>query len=159
MSKNDYDGTSNVSNYVDVTQNNHGGNPESQEANIDVAPRKPRYRELIADWFRLNGPAIAEDVLAAFPKWRYSTVTARISELRRDRIIVQIGVRPTTYSGKDAALLKFREPGDDEELDQVIPVASAPEVFPEDPEHAPPRMPPPPAPEPPAPEPKQTSLF
>lgn len=159
MTDDRYDGTSDVSSYVDITQNNHGGNPESQAANVDVAPRKPRYREIIADWFRLNGPAIAEDVLAAFPKWRYSTVTARISELRRDRIIVQIGVRPTAYSGKDAALLKFREPGDDEELDEIISV-TPPDVFPPDPEPVPTPVPTPaPTPEPPQIVPGQRSLF
>ena len=106
----DYDGTSSVSNYVDITQNKHGGNPQSQKANVRAARKKPRHRDLIANWFRENGPAIAEQVLAVFPQWRYSTVTARISELRRDGILIQVGVRKTKYSSSDAALLKYQGP-------------------------------------------------
>lgn len=101
-----YDGSSPVSKYVDVTKNKHGGNPESQAANAAAAESKEKYRKLIFDWFLGNGPAIAEDCLKAFPHLRYSTVTARISELRRDGMLVKIGTRATKYSGKQAALLE-----------------------------------------------------
>lgn len=104
-----YDGGSEFSPYVDITRNNSRGNPESAEANISAAANKERFRKLIFDWFLKNGPAIAEDVLAAFPHLRYSTVTARVSELRRDRKLFKIGLRPTKYSGKNAALLSVHD--------------------------------------------------
>lgn len=100
-----YDGKSPVPDVVDVTERKHGGNPESEAANLAAAENKSKFRKVIFDWFLGNGPAIAEDCLAAFPGLRYSTVTARISELRRDGMLVKIGTRATKYSGKQAALL------------------------------------------------------
>ena len=101
-----YDGSSSVSDYVDITGNKHGGNPQSIAANAAVSKRKGQYRKLIYDWFLRHGDACAEDALAAFPKLRYSTVTARISELRRDGLLEQVGITHTKYSGKEAALLR-----------------------------------------------------
>lgn len=98
-----------VSPYVDVTQNKHGGNRESQKANIKAAPYKRGKREEIYCWFKAHGPSIAEDLLKAFPQWRYSTVTARISELRRDGFLEQCGTRNTEYSHSAAALLRITD--------------------------------------------------
>jgi hypothetical protein len=95
-----------VSPLVDVTAKKHKGNPESKKANLKAAPRKGGKREAIYRWFQAHGPAIAEQLLEAFPQWRYSTVTARISELRRDGFLEQIGVRSTRYSDSPAALLR-----------------------------------------------------
>jgi hypothetical protein len=103
-----YDGASPVSDSVDVTKNKHRGNPESEAANLAAAHSKSKFRKMIFDWFLGNGPAIAEDCLEAFPHCRYSTVTARISELRRDGMLIKIGTRATRYSGKEAALLSPR---------------------------------------------------
>lgn len=103
----DYTGASSVPDTVDITARNSRGNPESADANLKAAERKAKYRRMVYDWWECQGATgmLAEDALHAFPQLRYSTVTARISELRRDGMLVQIGLRPTAYSGKNAAVL------------------------------------------------------
>jgi len=98
-----------VSEFVDVTAKKHGGNPESRKANIVAARSKGTKRRFIYRWFQQNGPAITEDFILANPDWHYPTVTARISELKRDGFLVKIGERPTKYSKSPAAILQASE--------------------------------------------------
>ena len=94
-----------VSPYVDVTAKKSRGNPQSAKANVRAAKTKNTMRLQIYRWWKTNGPAIAEEALLAFPNKRYSTITARVSELRRDEFLRQVGTKRTIYSGEDAALL------------------------------------------------------
>lgn len=60
-------------------------------------------RYLIKNFIRDHRGCMAEDVLAAFPSTRYSSVTARISELKQDGEIEIIGTGRTQYSDSEAA--------------------------------------------------------
>jgi len=98
-----------VSEFVDVTARRSAGNPESKKANIVAARSKNTKRAFIYHWFEKNGPAITEDFILANPDWHYPTITARISELKRDGFLEQIGERPTKYSKSPAAILRVTE--------------------------------------------------
>src|SRR5580765_3501490 len=95
-----------VSPHVDVTARKSKGNPESRKANLTAAPYKNNKRYLIWLWFKENGPAITEDFILANPDWHYPTITARISELKRDGFLEKVGERPTQYSKSPAAILQ-----------------------------------------------------
>jgi hypothetical protein len=98
-----------VSPYVDITAKKSKGNPQSKKANRVAAPFKNFKRVQIYVWFRDHGPAIAEDAVKAFPQWSYPTVTARISELRRDGFLICVGEKNTQYSNSPADLLKVSD--------------------------------------------------
>jgi Fic family protein len=98
-----------VSEFKDVTARKHKGNPQSKKANIVAAPHKNTKRKLVHLWFQHNGPAITEDFILGNPDWHYPTVTARISELKRDGFLEEIGERPTKYSNSPAAILRVTD--------------------------------------------------
>ncbi len=94
-------------NYDDICRNNHGGNPESEAANTGNTKKRDKFRRDLYAWWVEQGPrgAITERALHAFADLRYSTVTARVSEMKRSGLLFKVGVSPTEYSGKMAAVL------------------------------------------------------
>lgn len=94
-------------NYDDICRNNHGGNPESEAANEGNTKKRDQFRRDLYAWWLKQGPsgAITERALHAFSDLRYSTVTARVSEMKRSGLLFKVGVSPTEYSGKMAAVL------------------------------------------------------
>lgn len=92
--------------YADITANKHKANPQSVAANIVAAKGKPTLRKQIFEFIGAHPNCIAEEVLTAFPSKRYSSVTARISELRASGEVCVTGTKKTKYSGSEAATLK-----------------------------------------------------
>jgi hypothetical protein len=77
--------------------------PNSTAANEIANKTKVSKRQQILDYIASHPGCMAEDVLAAFPAWRYSTVTARISEMADAGEIERVGTGSTVYSGSPAA--------------------------------------------------------
>lgn len=94
-------------NYDDICRNNHGGNPESEAANTGNTKKRDAFRKEMYEWWVAQGwgGAITEQALTHFAHLRYSTVTARVSEMKRSGLLFKVGTRPTNYSGKQAAVL------------------------------------------------------
>jgi len=96
----------------DICLSRHKGNSESLAANTRVAPAKALLRDQIYQWFLFRGSAGAtcEEASRAM-QIRYTTMSARISELRADGWLVQIVVngekmRRKTQGGSSAAVLR-----------------------------------------------------
>lgn len=80
---------------------------ENTEAAFNKAQEKaPAVKAQILTLIQRTGKAgmIAEDVLEAFPSRRYSTITARISELAKVGAIKANGTRQTKYSDSPATV-------------------------------------------------------
>jgi biotin operon repressor len=78
----------------DICRRRHKGNQFSEAAN-PTTESKSRDRLRIVLYLRDNGGHTAEEVEAALGLGR-STVSARMSELKRDGMLVQTGRRPTS---------------------------------------------------------------
>ena len=96
----------------DVCLSRHKGNAESLAANARVAPTKALLRDSIYQWFvfRGNAGATCEEASRTM-QIRYTTMSARISELRADGWLVQIvmngeKMRRKTQGGSTAAVLR-----------------------------------------------------
>lgn len=78
----------------DICANRHGGNAESVVANERIAPQKQRDRERIYDWFceKAKDGATGKDVSRCM-NLGYTTVSARLSELKADGWLVDTGKR------------------------------------------------------------------
>ena len=67
---------------------------------LDAYPAKPEpsKKQAILSFIKAHSPAgiTAEKVGKAFPAWRYSTITARISELYKAGVIVSVGMANTS---------------------------------------------------------------
>lgn len=91
---------------MDICANRHGGNAESVAANKRVTPTKAELRISIYDYIASRGAegATTEEVSIALGI-RYTTASARISELEADRWVRKAGRRPTS-GGSTAAVLQ-----------------------------------------------------
>jgi DNA-binding Lrp family transcriptional regulator len=86
----------------DITENYHRGNPQSIEANKVAAKYKLSARQRILEELQGDSELTCED-LEAFTKLSHQTCSARISDLKREGKIKQIGIR-NTRSGSPAAV-------------------------------------------------------
>jgi predicted HTH transcriptional regulator len=78
--------------HADICQNRHGGNPESVKANRHVD--KVNQSKLVLEALERLGTATCEQLEdVTFSK--HQSVSARLSELKRDGLIVKIGTRLT----------------------------------------------------------------
>jgi len=91
----------------DVCASRHRGNPESEAANERVAPSKADLRWKIMLWFYEHGPATCEQASRALGL-RYTTASARLSELKADGFLEITGKRALTSGGSQAALLRAK---------------------------------------------------
>jgi hypothetical protein len=89
----------------DVCASRHLGSPESELANARVESSKAELRYRIVKWFFEHGPATCEEAHRGM-EIRYSTMSARISELKADGLLAATGERRCTSGGSPAAVLK-----------------------------------------------------
>lgn len=94
----------------DITSSRHGGNAASQEAHARVQPTVKAMCALIADYICSHHGVTSEDVQTYLRRvsWHRdnfppNVVSPRISELKRDRIIMGCGLR-----GGRQVLVKYR---------------------------------------------------
>lgn len=92
---------------ADICARKHGGNLESTAANERVSSHKADLRDRILAWFWERGDhgATCEQASIAM-SIRYSTMSARISELRAAGKLVPTGLRAPTSGGSSAALVR-----------------------------------------------------
>jgi hypothetical protein len=91
---------------ADICRNRHGGSATSEAANERVAPHKGSLRASVLRFIRVRGQfgATVEEI-SEICKLRYTTVSARVSELKRDGLVIASGRTRKTYSGSEAAVL------------------------------------------------------
>jgi hypothetical protein len=91
----------------DVCRSKHRGNPESEAANERVSPSKADLRYRILRFFFERGPSGATCEQASIAlAIRYTTASAKISELKAEGLLAFTGERGTTSGGSSAALLR-----------------------------------------------------
>lgn len=88
----------------DVCARKHGANPNSFLANLHVAGRKRTQREKIY-LALLEQPRTCEE-LSYRLNIRYTSVSARLAELKADRWIVPSGAERATTGGEMASVMR-----------------------------------------------------
>ncbi len=76
----------------DVCARRHRGSAESVNANAAIGPHKGELRERILARLRFPGPATVKEISSDL-NIHYTTVSARLSELKADRLIEKTGER------------------------------------------------------------------
>jgi predicted HTH transcriptional regulator len=89
----------------DICGRRHRGSETSRQANERVAPHKNDLQAKIMEWFFKNGPATCEQAATAL-EMRYTTASARISELKAKGLLAFTGERRKTSGGSYAAVLR-----------------------------------------------------
>jgi hypothetical protein len=84
-------------------------NPQSREAYRAILPTKAELRHSIWTFLAQNGPRTCEEI-AEEMHLRYTTASARLSELKRDGLAVPTGERRPTLTGSLAAVIKAARP-------------------------------------------------
>lgn len=91
----------------DICRSRHGGSSESEAANARVHHAKYELRAMILHFFRIRASAGASCEEAARELGvRYTTASARISELKADGELIPTGERKRTSGGSTAAILR-----------------------------------------------------
>lgn len=92
--------------FADVTSRKHGGNKRSLQAAKEGESRRPTQRRAI--WLHIHGKeeygATVEEISKAL-NIRYTTVSARCSEMKRDGLIKESGKTRPTETSSDADVL------------------------------------------------------
>jgi len=70
----------------DICRNYHGGNAESEGANLDTATRKAQDRSRIASYLQLVGGRTCDEIERAL-SLAHQTASARCSEMLKDGVI------------------------------------------------------------------------
>jgi DNA-binding transcriptional ArsR family regulator len=86
----------------DVTANYHGGNPISEAANVRATRGKGADRLAIMHLLRACPEGLTCDELEQQLGMRHQTVSARLTELKKDKLVVVTGLRRTrtgSYAG------------------------------------------------------------
>jgi hypothetical protein len=91
----------------DICRLKHGRNALSEAANKRVHRSKYELRELLYQWVLMQGNrgGTCEEASNALGV-RYTTASARLSELKADRWLVPTGERRKTTGGSSAAVLR-----------------------------------------------------
>lgn len=92
---------------TDICARRSAHNPFSESAYALIAPSKAEVRYRIMRWFYYAGPATCEQAHLALGI-RYQSMSARVSELKRDGLLYETGERARTSGGCWAALLAVR---------------------------------------------------
>lgn len=100
--------------YDDICRNYHGGNPESDEANL--ATRKAKDAARIIIYLLSHDGGLTCDELEDALGLQHQTCSARCAELKRDKIVIRKPMdsehyeRRLTRNGCWAAVLVLKEP-------------------------------------------------
>jgi hypothetical protein len=95
----------------DICARRHRGNAESRDANKIAQRSKSECRGLLYAWFQAQGLAGGTCHEASVSTGiRYTTCSARISELKAEGFLVPTGERRKTPTGAGAAVLKAVKP-------------------------------------------------
>lgn len=91
----------------DICENRHGGNLESAEAYYSTPDEhRRRQRAVIQSFAKLNGShGITTDEVAQYLSVPPNSVSGRLSELKRDGLLVETKNRRPTRMGKMARVL------------------------------------------------------
>ncbi len=94
---------------MDITANKHGG-VETSVIAYESTPSKvrERHKALLIRTIEERGDATADE-LAVMLEMPHQTVSARMSELKRDERIEDTGERRPTQLGRPAKVFKVRE--------------------------------------------------
>lgn len=84
----------------DICGRHHGGNSRSLEANASISHDKNNLRRMVLDSIRSTGPATCEEIEGRL-QLKHQTASARMSELKKMKLITPIGRRATS-SGRNA---------------------------------------------------------
>jgi hypothetical protein len=99
----------------DICAKRSAYNAFSEAAHARVVPGKADLRFHLMEWFFMHGPATCEDAAKALDM-RYTTASARISELKMDGLLEFTGDRRKTSGGSFAAVLRVRRKREPEQL-------------------------------------------
>jgi predicted transcriptional regulator len=88
----------------DITRNYHGGNPESEAANLRTNKSRDRAAIIAEVASRGDRGATCSEIELA-TGLSHQTASARCSELKRDGVLVVSGERRPTQTGSMAAVL------------------------------------------------------
>ncbi len=94
-----------MNNQRDICRNRHGANPNSFLANLHVSGRKHTQRERIYLQLRDSGPATCEE-LSQWLAMRYTSVSARLAELKAARWVTPSGQERKTTGGEWASVMR-----------------------------------------------------
>lgn len=91
----------------DICRNYHGGNPESEAANVIAHKSSAQIRSKILEYVRACGldGATCDQIEIAL-ELSHQTASARCADLKRLKMIVDSGGRRETRTGSKAAVLK-----------------------------------------------------
>lgn len=87
----------------DIARRRHRANAASEDANRSIEPRKSELRLKILDYLRGTEGRTCKEVSTAL-SMGYTTASARLSELKRDALVVVTGIRR-----EGAAVVRCRE--------------------------------------------------
>jgi len=92
----------------DITQNRHRGADTSVQA-FKTTPSafRTKQRKDIWNYLDKNGGHTAEEISFALAM-SYNSVSARLAEMKRDKLVVDTGVRRATTHGKNARVMAAR---------------------------------------------------
>jgi len=77
----------------DITRRRHRADAASEDANRGIEPRKSEYRRRILDYLKRNPEGLTCKEVSSALGMGYTTVSGRLSELKRDRLVVVTGER------------------------------------------------------------------
>lgn len=95
----------------DITSNYHGGNENSKAAWHHGASKDAKNKGNHILFIIETSNGITCEEIEDRTGWKHQTVSARITKLKKDKLIIEVGKRKTR-SGCKAAIYKKRDPDD-----------------------------------------------
>lgn len=93
---------------IDICENFHGGNPQSEAAHDFIMEHKSHVARRILTVLKTKGAATCDEV-EVITGMKHQTVSARMSELKRDGYIVPTGEHRLTRGKCSAGVYKVCE--------------------------------------------------
>jgi predicted transcriptional regulator len=93
---------------ADITRRKHKGNKNSVKANLFIANAKTTMKALILWWLKEKPEGLTYEDISIQLAIRPQSVSGRISELKAENKIVEIGTRKL-FSGVSAAVYKAKK--------------------------------------------------
>lgn len=93
----------------DICRNNHGGNPESEAANLQTDKRRDS-RRIVDALVNVGWNGLTCDELEVRLAMSHQTCSARCSELKRDGTIAVKSAKRFTRTGSSAGVLVLANP-------------------------------------------------
>lgn len=98
----------------DVCRPRHRGNPESEGANAKIHADKTPMQRAIYLWLEAHPNSSCEEISRKMDV-RYTTVSARLSELRKEKWVSKVGIAKTS-GGSNCALYVVNTPEEREQM-------------------------------------------